>query len=182
MVVVSLQPTVRFMEFSGMGTSSRNVAMSLWDGCLPDRDPAELVRELYQAENRGKAEPSGSQDMAGIDLPESGRLQSKAQAARKQEGASKAAAQALKQTPGKVLAVVNKTTVIVSIGSKQGFKAGDKLNLYETIDTKDDKGVVVFTEEKLAGELTLDSVQEDRSKATYAGTADVKGGWSVKAK
>ena len=74
MVVVSLQPTVRFMEFSGMGTSSRNVAMSLWDGCLPDRDPAELVRELYQAENRGKAEPSGSQDMAGIVYPGVSRL------------------------------------------------------------------------------------------------------------
>jgi curli biogenesis system outer membrane secretion channel CsgG len=129
-----------------------------------------------------KAVNSIAQDMAGIELPESGRLQSKAQAAKKLEGASQAATQALKQTPGKVLAVVNKTTVIVSVGSKQGFKAGDKFNVYETIDTKDDKGVVVFTEEKLAGELTLDSVQEDRAKATYAGTADVKGGWSVKAK
>lgn len=74
MVVVSLQPTVRFMEFSGMGTSSRNVAMSLWGGCLPDRDPAELVRELYQAENEGKAQPSGSQDMAGIVYPGVSRL------------------------------------------------------------------------------------------------------------
>jgi hypothetical protein len=74
MVVVSLQPTVRFMEFSGMGTSSRNVAMSLWRGCLPERDPAELVRELYEAENSGKAEPSGSQDMAGIVYPGVSRL------------------------------------------------------------------------------------------------------------
>ncbi len=74
MVVVSLQPTVRFMEFSGMGTSSRNVAMRLWGGCLPDRDPAELVRELYQSENRDKAEPSGSQDMAGIVYPGVSRL------------------------------------------------------------------------------------------------------------
>lgn len=74
MVVVSLQPTVRFMEFSGMSTSSRNVAMSLWGDCLPDRDPAELVRELYQAENGGKAEPSGSQDMAGIVYPGVSRL------------------------------------------------------------------------------------------------------------
>ncbi len=74
MVVVSLQPTVRFMEFSGMGTSSRNVAMSLWGGCLPARDPAELVQELYQAENSGKAEPSGSQDMAGIVYPGVSRL------------------------------------------------------------------------------------------------------------
>ncbi len=74
MVVVSLQPTVRFMEFSGMGTSSRNVAISLWGGCLPDRHPAELVRELYRAENEGKTEPSGSQDMAGIVYPGVSRL------------------------------------------------------------------------------------------------------------
>ena len=66
MVVVSLQPTVRFMEFSGMGTSTRKVAMNLWGGSLPDREPVGLVRELYAAENDGKVEPSGSQDMAGI--------------------------------------------------------------------------------------------------------------------
>src|SRR5512140_3047657 len=66
MVVVSLQPTLRFMEFSGMGTSTRKVALKLWGAGLPEGDPAELVRQLYAEENRGKAEPSGSQDMAGI--------------------------------------------------------------------------------------------------------------------
>ena len=43
MVVVSLQPTTRFMELSGMGTSTRKVAMNLWAGSLPDREPAQLV-------------------------------------------------------------------------------------------------------------------------------------------
>ena len=74
MVVVSLHPTVRFMEFSGMGTSTRKVALNLWGGGLPERDPAELVRELYAAENKGKQEPSGSQDMAGIIYPGVSRL------------------------------------------------------------------------------------------------------------
>ena len=74
MVVVSLQPTTRFMEFSGMGTSSRKVAMNLWGQNLPDREPAELIRELYAAENEGKLEPSGSQDMAGIVCPGVSRL------------------------------------------------------------------------------------------------------------
>ena len=74
MVVVSLQPTIRFMEFSGMGTSTRKVALNLWRGGLPERDPAELVRELYAAENEGKPEPSGSQDMAGIIYPGISRL------------------------------------------------------------------------------------------------------------
>ncbi len=74
MVVVSLQPTVRFMEFSGMGTSTRKVALKLWGAGLPERAPAELVRELYAEENQGKAEPSGSQDMAGIVYPGISRL------------------------------------------------------------------------------------------------------------
>lgn len=74
MVVVSLEPTARFMEFSGMGTSSRKVAMGLWGGNLPNREPAELIRELYAAENNGKVEPSGSQDMAGIVYPGVSRL------------------------------------------------------------------------------------------------------------
>jgi hypothetical protein len=74
MVVVSLHPTVRFMEFSGMGTSTRKVAMNLWGEGLPEREPAELVRELYAAENNGKPEPSGSQDMAGIIYPGVSRL------------------------------------------------------------------------------------------------------------
>jgi hypothetical protein len=74
MVVVSLQPTMRFMDRCGMGTSTRNVADKIWDGHLPNRDPEELVRELYAAENEGKADPSGSQDMSGIVYPGINRL------------------------------------------------------------------------------------------------------------
>jgi curli biogenesis system outer membrane secretion channel CsgG len=93
-----------------------------------------------------------------------------------------AASDALKRVPGKVLAVAGKETVIVSVGSKQGFKEGDKLDLYQTNDVKDDKGNVVFTDEKLVGEITLSGVQEDRSRAAYSGSAEVKQGWTVKAK
>jgi hypothetical protein len=74
MVVVAIQPTTRFMDRCGMGTSTRDVAMRLWNGRVPDRDPAELVRELYWAENKGQAAPSGSQDMAGILYPGISRL------------------------------------------------------------------------------------------------------------
>src|SRR5512140_3130527 len=74
MVVVSLQPTQRFMELSGMGTSTRKVALRLWGDGLPEREPGLLVRELYEAENQCKAEPSGSQDMAGIIYPGVSRL------------------------------------------------------------------------------------------------------------
>jgi hypothetical protein len=74
MVVVGLEPTCRFMERSGMATGTRNVALELWGGRLPLRDPAELVRELYAEENRGKSEPSGSQDMIGLLYPGVNRL------------------------------------------------------------------------------------------------------------
>jgi hypothetical protein len=75
MVVVSLRPTVRFMDRSGMATGTRASALSLWGDHLPaGRDAMSLVRELYAAENRWKDEPSGSQDMVGLIVPGISRL------------------------------------------------------------------------------------------------------------
>ena len=67
MVVVSMQPTVKYMERSGMATGTRVVAQRLWGDEVPsDRSPDELVRELYAVENEGRQDPSGSQDMCGL--------------------------------------------------------------------------------------------------------------------
>jgi hypothetical protein len=74
MVVVGVEPTFRFMDRCGIATSTREVARKLWNETLPDRDPLELVRELYAAENGGKPEPSGSQDMVGLIYPGINRL------------------------------------------------------------------------------------------------------------
>lgn len=74
MVVVGIQPLCRFMDRSGLATGTRAVASRLWKRGLPNRDPARLVRELYDAENAGKAEPSGSQDMIGLIYPGFNRL------------------------------------------------------------------------------------------------------------
>lgn len=74
MVVVALEPTFWFMERAGMATGTRKVAMQLWKGRLPDREPMDLVRELYAEENRGKEDPSGSQDMIGLIYPGVNRL------------------------------------------------------------------------------------------------------------
>jgi len=73
MVVVAVEPTMRFMDRCGMATSTRTVALKLW-GKLPDGDPARLVQELYEEENQGRPEPSGSQDMAGLIYPGVNRL------------------------------------------------------------------------------------------------------------
>src|SRR5512136_731641 len=74
MVVVGLEPTFRYMDRSGMATSTRKVAWQLWGDKLPDGDPAQLVRELYAEENRDKPAPSGSQDMIGLVYPGINRL------------------------------------------------------------------------------------------------------------
>ncbi len=120
--------------------------------------------------------------VAATEWPESGRHKQQAGKQAQQTAQAQAAQDAARSTPGKVLAVPAKGVVIVSLGSKLGFNSGDKLLLYQTIDTKDDKGEVVFTEEKLVGEVTLDSVQDDRSKATYNGDVAIQAGWVVRAK
>jgi hypothetical protein len=74
MVVVQIEPDFRPMDRCGLATGTRAVALKLWRGKLPRRPLAELARELYQAENNGKAEPSGSQDMVGLIYPGINRL------------------------------------------------------------------------------------------------------------
>ncbi len=74
MVVVAIEPTCRYMGRCGMGTSTRRIAGEMWQGTLPDDDPVKLVQRLYEAENAGMAEPSGSQDMIGLIYPGINRL------------------------------------------------------------------------------------------------------------
>jgi hypothetical protein len=74
MVVVQIEPNFRPMDRSGFATGTRAIAMKIWKGRLPWRPLNELVRELYEAENQGKAEPSGSQDMIGLIYPGVNRL------------------------------------------------------------------------------------------------------------
>jgi hypothetical protein len=74
MVVVAVEPQFRWMDRSGICGSTRQIAMRLWNGRLPDEDPEKLVRDLYEAENEGRSEPSGSQDMIGLIYPGVSRL------------------------------------------------------------------------------------------------------------
>ena len=74
MVVVQIEPDFRPMDRSGIASGTRHIAMRFWKGKLPNRPPADLARELYEVENKGKAEPSGSQDMIGLVYPGVNRL------------------------------------------------------------------------------------------------------------
>lgn len=74
MVVVQIEPNFRPMDRSGIASGTRAVATKLWQGKIPKRPFDALVRELYDAENRGKSAPSGSQDMIGLIYPGVNRL------------------------------------------------------------------------------------------------------------
>ncbi|MGA7674944.1 MAG: hypothetical protein WCA78_07830 [Rhizomicrobium sp.] len=74
MVVVQIEPSFRPMDRSGIASSTRAIAIKIWKGRPPACPPDELVRVLYEAENQGKAEPSGSQDMIGLIYPGVNRL------------------------------------------------------------------------------------------------------------
>jgi galactokinase/mevalonate kinase-like predicted kinase len=74
MVVVQIEADFRPMDRSGIASGTRHIAMRIWRGKLPNRPPADLARELYEVENKGKAEPSGSQDMIGLVYPGVNRL------------------------------------------------------------------------------------------------------------
>jgi hypothetical protein len=69
MTVISVEPDYRFMDYAGMATSTRKIAVRLWGERIPDKPREELVRELYTEENKDKEDPSGSQDMVGIVYP-----------------------------------------------------------------------------------------------------------------
>ena len=74
MVVVQIEPNFRPMDRSGLASGTRAIAKKLWGAKLPNRPRDELARELYEAENQGRAEPSGSQDMIGLVYPGVNRL------------------------------------------------------------------------------------------------------------
>jgi hypothetical protein len=74
MVVVQIEPNFRPMDRSGIASGTRAIAMKIWKGKLPNRSAEVLARELYEVENKGKAEPSGSQDMIGLVYPGVNRL------------------------------------------------------------------------------------------------------------
>lgn len=69
-ITVSIQPTLEFNERSGMATSTRRVAMELWNRKLPVDRYETLARILFCCDNPpGTEYISGSQDAIGIVYP-----------------------------------------------------------------------------------------------------------------
>ena len=74
-VVAQLWPTIDFNDRSGMATSSRKVALDLWNGKIPEGDPVRNAKLLFGAENPPDCKyVSGSQDQIGLLVPGISRL------------------------------------------------------------------------------------------------------------
>jgi cytidyltransferase-like protein len=74
-IVAQIWPTTDFNDRSGMATSSRKVALELWNGKVPGGDPIRNARLLFGAENPpGSKYISGSQDHIGLMAPGINRL------------------------------------------------------------------------------------------------------------
>ena len=74
-VVAQILPTVEFNDRSGLGTSSRKLAMEIWKNGIPAGDPLQNARILFGAENPpGSKYVSGSQDHIGLLNPGISRL------------------------------------------------------------------------------------------------------------
>jgi hypothetical protein len=74
-VVAQLWPTIEFNDRSGMATSSRKVALEVWENKIPDGNPLDNAKILFGAENPpGSNYISGSQDHIGLLNPGISRL------------------------------------------------------------------------------------------------------------
>lgn len=70
-VTISLEPTVEFMERSGMSTSTRNSMKKIWPYQLPNYNPEMLAKMVFCFENEPEkgGHISGAQDAIGICVP-----------------------------------------------------------------------------------------------------------------
>jgi cytidyltransferase-like protein len=74
-VTISVEPTLKFTERSGMASSTRRRAIELWRTHIPNDDPEKLAKMLFSFENPpGTKTFSGSQDAIGIVFPGLNRL------------------------------------------------------------------------------------------------------------
>ena len=69
-VTVCIEPTMEFDERSGLATSTRRVAIELWNSIALSEDHEAVARVLFAVENPPGKEPiAGSQDAIGIAFP-----------------------------------------------------------------------------------------------------------------
>ena len=71
-ITMSLEPTFKILERSGLATSTRNTIRKIWPFQLPNIDPEMLARLVFCLENEPERENgfiAGAQDAIGICVP-----------------------------------------------------------------------------------------------------------------
>ena len=66
---------------------------------------------------------------------------------------------------GAVIAVLDRGDVIVSLGSVDGLRDGDVLEVVRPEETRNSKGSVVWSTERMLGAVRVVEAQQDRSRA-----------------
>lgn len=69
-ICAAIRPDARFYPRSGLATSTRDRAITMWGGSIPKGSREELARMLFCYDNPpGTTEHSGSQDAIGLVMP-----------------------------------------------------------------------------------------------------------------
>jgi len=75
-ITISLEPDERYERRSGMASSTRNTALSMWGPRLPVDDREKLAKLIFATENPpGTKTVAGSQDAVGIVYPALNKLE-----------------------------------------------------------------------------------------------------------
>jgi curli biogenesis system outer membrane secretion channel CsgG len=161
---------------STVGVSADGGALGSGAGAINFSDRSFLDSQVGRATMRSIKDVIDKMDHNFL----AGRTSGSAEIKGKEAAARDEAESAAQSAPGKVLAVVSNQLIIVSLGSAQGLKIGDKLRVLKEVPVTDSKGKVVYSEEKEIGLLTVTDVQADRSKTTLASGAGVTEGLIVR--
>jgi len=75
---------------------------------------------------------------------------------------------------------VTPTFLVVAMGSNEGLKVGDKLNLVKVTEVRNKNKEVVLRDEEPVGEVTVESVQADKCKVGFPANLKPEEGWMVR--
>lgn len=159
----------------------KGVSSGLAQGLGADSFQTTQFRDSAMGKAINKAIAAIASELDQVSLPPSERVTATS-ANQLPTPTPESASPAVPPATGQVAASAGGGVVVVSLGAKHGLKLGDRLQLFELVDLKDESGQVIFSEEKAAGEVLLDAVNEDRSKGQYTGPSTPKVGWLVKKK
>jgi len=154
-----------------------------WDlggGLSTDFFQSKEFRDSALGRATGKALAAVIEGVAKRRLPASSRVPVARATPPQDQPAAQPTGESLRPGLGQVMGTASGGVVVVSLGSKHGVKVGDRIVVVEVLETKDDAGKVIFTEELTVGEVVVDAVTEDRSKGRFSGPSSPKPGWIVK--